>query len=286
VIAETTVDPLEYYAGPGPMTDPGEMAWLFEGLPRDISALVQTVQGLLLHIFWAERYGVELSEERKGGVSIRSVADKLARIHELDDRPLTVARPLEKKLVGNCRDFAVLLCAMLRHQGVPARARCGFGAYFEPGQYEDHWTCGYWKADEGRWVLVDAQLDAFQREALKISFDPLDVPRDQFIVGGKAWEMCRAGRADPELFGIFDMHGFWFIRGDLIRDLLALNKIEILPWDCWGLIEKEEQDVTDDDRLLLDRIARLTQASDEVFAEIRSLYEREDRLRMPAGWPS
>ena len=47
--------------------------------------------------------------------------------------------------------------------------------------------CEYWAEDEGRWVLVDAQLDELQCDVLKMSFDPLDVPRDQFIVGGKAW---------------------------------------------------------------------------------------------------
>ena len=101
------------------------------------------VQGLLIHIFWAERYGVKLSEERQREVQIRSVARKLARIKELADWPLIVPRPPEKKLVGNCRDFSVMLCAILRHQGVPARARCGFGTYFIPDHYEDHWICEY-----------------------------------------------------------------------------------------------------------------------------------------------
>jgi transglutaminase-like putative cysteine protease len=63
-----------------------------------------------------------LSEEREQQVGIRSVANKLARIPELDDQTLTVVRPLEGRLVGNCRDFATLLCGALGHQGVPARA--------------------------------------------------------------------------------------------------------------------------------------------------------------------
>jgi hypothetical protein len=125
-------DPLEYYACPELMTDPGEQARLLDGLPSEIPALCQVVQGLLLHIFWAERYGVKLSDERKQEVQIRSVARKLVRIRELADWPLAVPRPPEKKLAGNCRDFALMLCAILRHQGVPARARCGFGTYFTP----------------------------------------------------------------------------------------------------------------------------------------------------------
>jgi len=283
-MSEDTTNSLAYYARPGIMTDPKEYAGQLDGMPTEIPALCEVVQGLLLHIFWAERYGLELTEERKQEVNIRTVQGKLARILELSDQPLTTARPLEQRLVGNCRDFSVLLCAILRHQGVPARARCGFGAYFLPGRFEDHWLCEYWHADEGRWVLVDAQLDAFQRQTLDIQFDPLDVPRDQFLVGGKAWQMCRAGQANPDHFGIFDMHGLWFIRGDLVRDFLALNKVEILPWDGWGDVITDEPDVSDEETAWFDRLAALTLAGNEAFSEIRSLYENDVRLHMPPDW--
>ncbi len=266
------------------MTDPREHARLFDALPTDIPELCEVVQGLLLHIFWAERYGIELSEERKQEVNIRQVDRRLARILEMDSRPLTVARALEKRLVSNCRDFATMLCAILRHQGVPARARCGFGMYFLAGRGEDHWVCEYWKADQQRWMMVDAQLDGLQREALHIQFDPFDVPQDQFWTGGRAWLVCRAAQADPDHFGIFDMHGMGFIRGDLIRDLAALNKMELLPWDCWGLISKKDQDLTVEDIALLDRIAELTLAGNEVFPEVRSIYENDARLCVPPDY--
>jgi hypothetical protein len=277
-VIELNVSPLAYYARPGPMTDLKELASLFDELPAGIPGLVEVVQGLLIHIFWAERYGVTLSEERKQEVNIRSVSQKLKRIQALDGAPLTADRPLEKKLVGNCRDFSTLLCAMLRHQGVPARARCGFGTYFLPDHYVDHWVCEYWKADEQRWVMVDAQLDAFQRDALNIQFDPLDMPRGQFVTGGEAWLMCRAGEAAPDRFGIFEWHGIWFVRGDLIRDFLALNKVEILPWDGgWGFLADEQNMEAE----LMDHIAGLTRAGDEAFAEIRSTYENDPRFHVP-----
>jgi len=285
-MADSTLDPLEYYAQPGLMTDPKEYAPLFKGLPADTlcASLCQVVQGLMVHIFWAERHGLKLSDERKQEVELRWVTRMLARIRELDDRPLTQARPLDKKLVGNCRDHTTLLCAILRHQGVPARARCGFAAYFLPNHFEDHWVAEYWNESKQRWMMVDAQLDALQRDQLHIQFDPLDVPSDQFLTGGRAWQMCRAGQADPETFGILHMHGMWFIRGDLGRDFLALNKIEILPWDGWGILYQDEKALTDEDRAFLDHIAALTVAGDAQFEQIRSLYESDERLRMPADW--
>lgn len=276
----TGSDPLDYYQAPGPMTDAGGLAKLFEALPGTVSELVSVVQGLLVHIYWAERQGLVLSDGRKGEVQIRDVAAKLARICQLDDRPLTEPRPLEKRLVGNCRDFSVLLCTLLRHHGVPARARCGFGTYFLPGRYEDHWIVECWEASTRRWVMVDAQLDAFQREALGIQFAPLDMPPGRFISGGQAWQMCRAGQADPELFGIFDMHGLWFVRGNLLRDFLALNKVEILPWDGgWGFLTEEEPD-----RDLMDQVAALTLAGDRAFADLRATYEADNRFHPPAHY--
>lgn len=273
-------DPLVYYTQPGPMTDPREHSHLFADLPHDVASLCKIVHGLMVHVFWAERYGLKLSDARKAEVQLRPVSRKLARILELDARPLTEPRPLEKKLVGNCRDHSVLLAAMLKCQGIPARARCGFGTYFLPNHYEDHWVVEYWNATQNRWVLTDAQLDPFQSENLKIDFDPLDVPRNRFIVGGKAWQMCRTGQADPESFGIFNMHGLWFVRGDSVRDVASLNKIELLPWDSWGLINGTDDQLTSEDLALLDRIAALT--SDEVaFDAVRAVYDNDVRLQVP-----
>jgi hypothetical protein len=287
-MSEVNMNPLNYYASPGPMTDPKGYASLFDGLPTEIPALVEVVQGLLIHIFWAGRYGLQVPEERRQEVNLRGVVQKLQRVQELDAAPLTVARSLEKKLVGNCRDFSTLLCAMLRHQSIPARARCGFGTYFLDDRYPyvDHWVCEYWKTDEGRWVMVDAQLDALQRQVLDIQFDPLDMPPGQFVTGGQGWQMCRTGQADPAKFGIFEWNGLWFVRGDLMRDFLALNKVEILPWDGgWGYLEHaEDLEAEMPERIVavMDRIAALMLAGDEAYAEMRATYEGDGGFHVPA----
>jgi hypothetical protein len=197
----------------------------------------------------------------------------------MDPAPLDCPRPLERKLVGNCRDFSTLMVAILRRQGVPARARAGFGTYFMPGHFEDHWVFEYWDASQDRWVMADAQLDSFQQEALRISFNPLDMPQGYFVTGGKAWQLCREGKADPDAFGIFDMHGMEFIRGDLLRDFLALNKMEILPWDGWKPLFLGRHSQLSQARLsLFDRIAGLTLAGDEAFLKVRATYEGNNRF--------
>ncbi len=280
----TRTDLLNYYAQPGPMTDPQDRAHLLRDLPRDIPSLVKIVQGVMVHIFWAERYGLNLSDERKQEVNLRFISKILAHINELDPQPLTVARPLDKKFVGNCRDHTTLLCAILRQQGVPARGRCGFGAYFNPGTYEDHWVCEYWNADQRRWIMVDAQLDQLQCDALQITFDPLDVPHDQFIIAGRGWQLVRLGEVDPNNFGIFEWRGQWFAQNNVVRDLLSLNKIELLPWDGWGLMAGPEDVVSPDDLTLLDRIAALTIDPDAGFDDIRALYANDPRLHTRPEW--
>jgi hypothetical protein len=141
-------------------------------------------------------------------------------------------------------------------------------------------VCEYWQGT-GRWVKADAQLDEFQRNRLGISFDPLDVPNDQFLVAGKAWQMCRAGEADPDAFGISELHGLWFVRGNLVRDLASLNKVELLPWDSWGLIGKAENELIESDLGLLDQVALMNQAGNDRFDDIRSIYESNTCLRVP-----
>ncbi|MBN1994086.1 MAG: transglutaminase domain-containing protein, partial [Anaerolineae bacterium] len=185
----TTIDTnlLEYYTQHSIITNPGQHAGLLANLPAGVPNLVRVVQGLLIHPFCVALYHVQLSPMQRNELQLRSVAQMLARLHELDPAPLTVPREPAQRLVGNCRDHAVLFAALLRQQGIPARLRVGFARYFPSHKNEDHWITEYWDAEQSRWVLVDPQLDAIQREAFNISFNPLEMRfYDHFYTGGQA----------------------------------------------------------------------------------------------------
>lgn len=278
-----TIEVLSYYATPGMMTDPGPYRPQYADLPTDIGELCQVIQNNLIHIFWAERYGRKLKEGEDETVNIRPVAQKLALMGKENPIPLTAARTLSQRQVGNCRDFSLLLTSILRARGVPARARCGFGAYFLPNHFEDHWVSEVWHQDQKRWVLVDAQLDALQCKELGVSFDPTDVPRDQFIVAGQAWQMCRLEKAAPQQFGIFEMRGWWFIWGNVVREILSLNKIELLPWDILPgcMTHNLEAPLVDGPELAFyDGIAALTLAADVAWADLRAIYDKDARFHL------
>lgn len=278
---ETENNPLSYYSFPGPITDPGDFSHLLDNLPDDIAGLCGIIQGLMLHLHWAERYGIKASDEKKSESNLRLFSKQLARISAIDGSPLTDPRPLEKRIMGTCRDYATILSAILRNKGVPARARCGFGTYFSPGFYEDHWVAEYWNAKENRWVMVDAQIDDFQRNELKIDFDLLDLPLGKFLVAGQAWNACRKNQANPDNFGIFDMRGLWFIASNLVRDLASLNKMEFLPWDIWGIIKGADSGLTDLDFELLDETADITSKDNSALSSIISFYNEHDSLKVP-----
>ncbi|MBB4907582.1 transglutaminase domain-containing protein [Actinophytocola algeriensis] len=263
------------YAIPGRMTD----AAILADLPADVRALTEIGHGLLLHEHWAGAYGVTLDETTRMTVHIREVGRLLERVLAASPEPLTAARPPGQRVAVNCRHFTVLIVSALRAHGVPARARCGFGGYFTPGFFEDHWVCEYWTGDQ--WRLVDAQLDAKQREVLAIDFDVTDVPRDRFVIAGDAWRQWRAGTVSQDDFGlsVTKESGAWWIAGNLMRDAAALLKVELLPWDEWGAMPEPSAPVAGEQAELFDRLAAATLDPDATdVAPVMA----DPRLRLPA----
>jgi hypothetical protein len=214
--------------------------------------------------------GLQLPAERIADQHIRPVIEVIERILALCPAPLHEAREPERRMVGVCRHFAVLQVALLRRIGIPARARAGFSGYFGPG-WIDHWITEWW---DGRWVRHDAQISGEAQTALILDFDPADQPAGRFLTGAEAWLRCRSGDVDPQEFGFFDQRGLWFVFGDLMLDLAAINGIELLPWDGLGGAAGAGPTWQPDDAELreVDRLAEAICA--DRFADIRSEYRR------------
>jgi hypothetical protein len=273
-------DVLDFYRKNGAMADPGACAGLFDALPQDVAGLAHVVPGLLLHQHVGPTYGAPISPARQQEAHIRSLEAMLQAIVARNPAPLAVERPLDARLVGVCRHFSLMLVAMLRAKGISARARCGFGSYFERGKFVDHWVAEYWNTKESRWIIVDAQMDAHQTKLFRLDFDPLDVPRDRFIVAGDAWVQCREGKADPEAFGILHMHGLWFVGGNVARDFASLNGVEVLPWDCWAATPGVAVALDAKQLAFYDGLAALMRDTDAHFDALRARYS-DGQLGVP-----
>jgi Transglutaminase-like superfamily len=244
-----------YYAQPGPLTQlSSDQVELVRHLGTDPERLCRYAQAVLTPV--GDAYGSGLSPVRMAERNTRPATALLLRALELDSSPLSVTRRPEHRVVGTCRHFAVLATAYLRAVAIPARARCGFAAYFVPGKYVDHWIVEYW-ADAERWVRIDPEnlgTDVVQ--------NPHDLARGQFLTGGEGWECIRNRTADPMQFGVVGTEnwGAAEIRGNAIRDLASLNKVEMLPWDAWGPMEASYKGET---------APELDQLIDEVAAACR-----------------
>jgi hypothetical protein len=284
---------LAYYADQSGITDPGAMGHRVAGLPRDLAGLQRVARALVIHYRADDPSSHGISEERFTEIDSRYADTMLARLAELDDRPLAELREPKERLVGCCRDFTVLFLTMARALGIPARARVGFATYFVPNFNIDHEVAEVWDADERCWRLIDPELwDDHIDPNDGARVDPLDVPRDRFLVGGTAWQLCRSGQADPETFVVapeldVPITRSWpYLCHNLVHDLAALNKVEMILWDTWGLMEGE---LSEADYALLDRVADTTAGADPELSELRRLYGDEPGLQVPGTvtsyWP-
>lgn len=220
--------------------------------------------------------GLGLSQERFAENQIRPAGALVNRLLALDPAPLSLARDPARRVVGTCRHFAVLCCALLRYRGIAARVRCGFATYFQPGRGVDHWLTEY-RDDAGRWVRVDPEI---LDQAVVDS--PQDLQPGQFLTGGEAWLAFRRGEIDASCFGVYgtDNWGTSEIRGNAVRDLAALNKFEMLPWDEWGRMTDAYDGKTGADYDdLLDTLAATCAVDDP--ATVIGLYRNEDLVVPP-----
>lgn len=277
-----TTDPLAYYASPGRHTDLSDLG------PQvaTVAEAVETVQQLLVYDTVAkDLYGIDLPEVQAAAIHLRDAAAVARLAMAVDPRPLGEPRPPEARVGGRCNAYTLLTVAVLRASGIPARSRCGFGTYFVPGWYEDHWVAEYWDPEADAWLMVDAQLDATWRAALgRPEEGPVRVSAAEFVTGGHAWQAWRRGELDGDRCGLslIPEHGAFWIASNLRLDFAALNKVEMLPWDLWGLgwEPSQGQEPTDEMLATFDEIAELTVDPDARFAELRTRYDRDDQLRM------
>jgi len=292
----TAADALDFYRRHSPVTDPRDRGYLFDDLPGDLPALVRVVQGLIVHSLATGLYGLPPGGDEPDD-RVRLVRDMLAAIVDRHDAPLTVTRDPGRRLVGNCRHPAVLLVAMLRHNGIPARKRVGFAGYLPGPHFCIHEIAQCWDAGEDRWRLVDPGNDELIKTGQQAYFatagqperavyDTLDLTPRDFILAGTAWRGCRDGSAGPGEFGYADDTGPRWLRITVLQDLDALNKAELTSYDSWGgplagqpatppasqVRYLDRAETTPDEARFLDQSAELTADPDGQFRDLRRHY--------------
>ncbi|WP_076858729.1 transglutaminase domain-containing protein [Bradyrhizobium mercantei] len=269
----------EHYVRQDALTDPGALARAYDDLPETISGLREVVSGLIIHVAWAERYGIP-----PGVPMVRQtqpVADRLKLIQVAFAGSLTAPRPPRSRTFGTCRDYALLLCSMLRSRSIPARVRCGFATYIGDDIYHDHWICEYWSPGEKRWRQADAQLDALQIDQQQITFDCANLPRDAFLTASQAWRLARSNAVAAGAFGHAATTGLWFLHVNVYRDLLSLTNRQMSDWDSWRDAAPAGKVLKVDVLAELDRLADLVTAFEDGSDQYAVLDEAASRSLMP-----
>lgn len=299
-------DIIEYYKVPGKITNIEKYKDILTKITDNPEFLCTLVQGLLLQDNIFAFYKTPFKKELQiHPVYIEELLDEIINI---DSEFLTTPRIPQKRIITSCREFATLTCSLLRAKGISARCRCGFPLYIniDDGYLADHWTIEYW--DGTKWVRVDPQIDAMQlsanqrKEMIDVGiFDgaerqysfsnPHNLTDQDFIIAGSAWLYVRRGAIPAERFRYIHSNGLTYIRGELLRDFNALNKVEIqthnvvtnqgYSWDSWRLLSASDNELSKEDYALLDHIAELTLNVDKNFTEIQSMYENCIDLQVP-----
>lgn len=269
----------EYYSAHSNYSDPKNYGYLYCHFSADISETTKQIQNLFLHYADVNLFLATIDRICYSDLNLRYAHAIIQKIVSLDSRPLNLARTVDNRVMGVCRDTSLLLCSFLRSHHIPARLRSGFVNYFIPGLFLDGYAVEYFNETLNRWCLVDtrtmqAHIDHYQ---LKIDFDLMDVPQSKFISAADAWRMCRFENADPSRFGSRQHRGLFTIRNRLIQDLSLLNKRESLIWDIWGPMLMSF--VTDFD--LLDQLSELLLNDSNNIEKITSFYEKNTQLQMP-----
>jgi hypothetical protein len=263
------------YRLPGPLTNlEGIDEEAFARLGENPVEICTPVHALVIQPNEAESLG--LSADRLASNQVRPAAALIEELLRLDPAPVVIPRDAMKRVVGTCRHFAVISCALLRQRGHVARVRCGFATYFQTGQGLDHWITEYWNGVDARWFRIDSEILGGD-----VLAHPEDLQPGEFLSGGEAWSAFRQGTIDASTYGVYgtDNWGAAEIRGNAVKDLAALNKVEMLPWDEWGRMTDAYNGETGPDYdELLDEVATVCAADDP--RAVAALYEHVD-LRVP-----
>lgn len=260
---------LAHYTRHSLLSDPGPYAAQLGSLPEDLDVLCRAINGVFIHVWKVRKFYPEELGRRPYAVFVRSVRSLLGHALALDAAPLNVVRPERERAVIDCRSFALLLCAVLRERGVPARVRCGFASYLEPTHLQDHWICEFWNGE--RWLTEDPDV---------IKHDLLP---DDFITGARAWALVRAGERAAEAFGYAPepySRGPFAVRLNLLHDVAALCGAESVSGDVWGFALRGKREFPGADVKVMDEAARSASA-DTTLPALWRFYTSQPGLAMP-----
>jgi hypothetical protein len=110
------------YAVPGPLTDLASVSpSALEHIPSEPVDVCRPAHTLVIQP--SDAKALDLPNDRFSENQLRPAAALIGALLALDPAPLDVPRGPDLRVIGTCRHFAVLSCALLRYHGIAARVR-------------------------------------------------------------------------------------------------------------------------------------------------------------------
>lgn len=293
---------LNFYQKTSLFTDLGFYTNFAKNLPDDIETLCSLLRNQLIHPF-----DLKDEEERNNSNSFYGDMTKIPRtslIYENDLFPtaiammaellrrnpnFTIERKIEDKLHVCCRETSILLVAILKVKGIPARARCGFThAVSETDGAGDHWIVEYYNELSKEWVLVDPTM-AYDQETLdyfEIDYSLIDMPRDKFIFAADAYLGLRNGKYKKEDIYAFSnpkTFGLKAAINELFYDFHSLMNNEILFCQSPKYLNDNNYELSIEEYTELDELAKLMLNPDKNFDAIYYIWENTEKFRILSG---
>ena len=285
---------LEHYKKTGTFTYAGCYKDYFQSLPDDISVLGRLICSQVIHRVTLKEGNTNANKSLMYGdmnrypwYRMRCEDDILltapaltAELFRLDERGFVKDRKVEHKIVVTCRYVSVLMSAIQKAKGIPARSRAGFAPYFKAGVSMDHWINQYYSEKENRWITFDA--DGFYEEG-GMPLSQYDIPINSFDWAAEAYLAVRRGKTDGKQYLYADGLGTCSLPAlirYLIYDFHALMNHELtysfLPAYLEGRLDK----LTEKELQELDQLAKYLLEPDKYFDELCAFWERERKFRI------
>jgi len=287
---------LDFYGKHGMISDPKSYYHILDHRPFSIEKTCENIFSIIVNDLLYNMHCVNISGSFKEDINVRSVAGKLEIV---DQRIKSQSEGVKNECnsLGNCRDLSLIICASFRQKAIPSRVRSGFATFFNPIKKFDHWICEFWNQEEKHWQRIDPWMYQIKQAINRLpkecsegfsvlNLDPLNLDSVFFLTGAEAWERCRNNVDDFNNFGTYEvgLEGEWFVRDNMIRDLFCLNKIEPLPWDCWGAMGKQNNDIDETGYLLLDKVASILSSDNVSLKTLTELSLQLGEAGIPDKW--
>lgn len=285
---------LEHYRKTGTYTYAGAYGDYFRSLPDDIPTLGRLICSQVIHrvtlmegntnanagLLYGDMNRYPWYRMRCEDDVLLTAPAMTAELFRMDGRGFVRDRRVEDKIVVTCRYVSVLMSAILKAKGIPARCRAGFAPYFQEGVSMDHWINQYYSQEEGRWITFDA--DGFYEEG-GMPLSQYDIPSDCFDWVADSYLSVRRGETDGKQFLYADRAGTRSLPAlirYLIYDFHALMNQELTYTFLPSWLDGRLDRLTEEELRELDRLAGWLSEPDRYFRELCAFWEQERKFRI------